>query len=109
MAYQHQLNGSNINYISQANWQQPVVDQSLNLIAVHSRHWRLIWTANVMPVATWDVLNAARGTAVSVMGPPHDNQNSDYITYYDARLDAVDGQHEGLNVVGVRAEFLVKV
>ena len=109
MAQVHAFNGTTVNYITEAPWDQPVVDTSLNLISTHNRFYGLTWLANVMPVATWNTFNAARGSVASITTPPPSNPNGDYVTYYGARVDEVTGEHVGLNMLNVRIRFLVSV
>jgi hypothetical protein len=112
MAQAHAIDGTTITHISQALWQQPVVDQSLDLIAVHSRWRRHTWTANVVPMSIWQTLIGKRGSIVSLTTTDPDDRNGDYVTYYGARVDAVTAPpngHDSLNMRNVRIEFLVKV
>lgn len=112
MAQAHAIDGTTITHISQANWEQPVVDQSLNIIAVHSRWQRHTWLSDVMPMSIWQTLIGKRGSLVSLTTPSPADRNGDYITYYGARVDEVsappDG-HDSLNMRGVKVEFLVRV
>lgn len=112
MAQVHAIDGTTITHISQALWDQPSVDTSLNLIAVHSRHQRHTWTSNVMPMSVWQTLIGKRGALVSVTTTDPADRNGDYITYYGARVDAVTAPpngHDSLNMRNVRVEFLIRV
>lgn len=110
MAQIHDIDGTTLNYISQALWNQPVNSQSLNLIAVHSRWRRHIWQSNVMTTTEWATLIGKRGSIVSITTTDPDDPNGDYVTYYEATVrDVSASSHSSLNIMGAKVEFLVKV
>lgn len=112
MAQVHAIDGTTITHISQALWDQPAADTSLNLIAVHNRHQKHIWLSDTMPMSVWQTLIGKRGSLVSITTTDPADRNGAYVTYYGARVDSVsappDG-HDSLNMRGVRVEFLVRV
>lgn len=112
MAAIHAIDGITITHISQALWAQEAVDQSLNIIAVHNRHQRHVWTSNVMPMSVWQTLIGKRGSLVSLTTTDPTARNGDFITYYGVRVDEVSAPptgHNSLNMTNVRVEFMVKV
>ena len=110
MAQIHSIDGTTINFISQAAWSQAFNSQSLNRIAVHNRYRRHTWNSNVMTTAEWSVLIGKRGSIVTIATTDPDDPNGDYITYYDAVVKSVTHrQHDSLNFAGVRIDFLVRV
>lgn len=112
MAQVHAIDGTTITHISQALWEQAQVDTSLNLIAVHNRWQRHIWTSNIMPMSIWQTLIGKRGSLVNLTTTDPTDRNGDYITYYGARVDSVSAPqngHDSLNMANVRVEFLVRV
>lgn len=107
---QHKIDGTNVNYVSSAPWEQPVTDQSLNRIAVHQRWRRHTWQAPVMTAAEFATLVAKRETAVSITTTDPGDKNADFVTYYGAIVKDMSYQrHEGLLVHGVGVLFLVRV
>jgi hypothetical protein len=110
MAQIHDIDGTTLNYISQALWNQPVNSQSLDLIAIHNRWRRHIWQSNVMTTAEWATLIGKRGSIVSITTTDPDDPNGDYVTYYEAIVrDISFTSHDSLNIRGAKVEFLVKV
>jgi len=110
MAFQHQIDGTNVDFINFANWVQPVIDQSLDIIAVHQKMRFHIWQASVVTAAEWTTLLSKRGQIVSLTTTDVDDRNADYITYFGARVQAATFRnHEGRNILGVELRFLVKV
>jgi hypothetical protein len=110
MAQVHDIDGTTVNYISQALWDQPVNDQSLDLIAVHNSYRRHTWVSNVMTAAEWSTMRGKRGSVVSITTTNPNDPNGDYVTYYDAVVrNVTQGNHESLNFQGVRIEFLINV
>lgn len=110
MAQVHDIDGTTVNFISQAPWNQAVNSQSLDLIAVHNR-WRIhTWLSNVMTAAEWATFRGKRGSIVSITTTDPDDPNGDYVTYFQAIVRNVSqGNHDSLNLRGVKIEFLVKV
>lgn len=110
MAQVHSIDGVTVNYVSQATWDQPTQELSLNLIQVHNA-WRLhIWLSNVMTATEWATMRGKRGSNVTIVTTDPDDPNGDYVTYYGAIVrDVSQGRHESLNLRGVRVDFLVKV
>jgi hypothetical protein len=107
---QHKIDGTNINFVNSAHWLQPVIDQSLDLIAVHQKVRRHTWTAGVMTAAEWSTVLAKRGSVVSITTTDVNDRNADYITYYGVKVQSVTfRRHEGPNMRGVEMEFLVRV
>jgi hypothetical protein len=110
MAQVHDIDGTTVNYITQAIWQQPVNSQSLNLISVHNKWRNHTWLSGVMTATEWATFRGKRGSVVSITTTDPDDPNGDYITYYDAIVkDVSQGSHDSLNFTGVRIEFLVNV
>ena len=110
MAQVHDIDGTTINYISQAPWQQPVNSQSLDLIAVHNRPRIHTWLSNVMTTTEWSTLIGKRGSIVSITTTDPDDPNGDYVTYYNAIIRNITfASHDSLNIRGAKIEFLVKV
>jgi hypothetical protein len=110
MAQVHDIDGTTLNYISQALWNQPVNSQSLNLIAVHNK-WRIhTWLSNVMTTIEWATLIGKRGSIVQITTTDPDDPNGDYISYFEVILrSATFGSHDSLNIRGAKLEFLIKV
>ena len=110
MAQMHSIDGTTVNYISQAPWDQLRNSQSLDLIAVHEKWRSHTWLSNVMTAAEWSTFRGKRGSIVSITTTPPDNPNGNYVTFYNVIIKGVSqGNHDSLNFRGVRIEFLVKV
>jgi hypothetical protein len=111
MAQVHSIDGTTVNYISQAIWSQLSNNQSLNIIAVHNRYRRHTWNSNVMTATEFATLISKRGSIVTIVTTdPDDPNNANYVTYYDAIVKSVTHRaHDSLNFIGVRVDFLVRV
>lgn len=110
MATTHKVDGTSLTYIERALWSQDAVNQSLDIIAVHSRFKRLVWLSSLMAMSEWETLMGKRGSTVTLVTTDHEDPNADdYITYYDARVDRVSKQsHDAQVARGVRVEFFVR-
>ena len=110
MAQIHNIDGTTLNYISSAFWDQPANSQSLDLITVHNRWRNHIWNSNVMTAAEWTTIIGKRGSIVSITTTDPDDPNGNYVTYYEAIVRSVTfSTHNSLNIQGAKIEFLVKV
>lgn len=110
MAQIHDIDGTVVNFVSQAPWDRAVNSQSFDLITVHNKHRIHTWLSNVMTAAEWTTFRAKRGSIVSITTPSPDDPNGDYVTYFGAVIRSVSqGRHQSLNFEGVRIEFLVNV
>lgn len=109
MAFTPQIDGSDIDYISNIDWSEPTTQQSLDLISVFNR-WRICtWSVDIMPMSEWSTLIGKRGSIVSLTTTDPDDRNADFVTYYGARLRNVTKRnHASLNAQGVKVEFLVR-
>jgi len=110
MAFTPQIDGSDIDYVSRIDWDQPTSHQSLDLISVFKR-WRVCtWSSDIMPMSEWATLIGKRGSIVSLTTTDPDDRNADFVTYYGARVKSVEMRnHLSLNAQQVRVEFLVRV
>lgn len=110
MAFQHAINGTNVNYVTTPQWiDEPAGGDFFNGKSSHNR-WRLHrWESNIMTAAEFNTIYALEGTQVTITTTDYDSRNGDYVTYYVAELKSVSGRHEGPNMASVRADFLVRV
>lgn len=109
MAFIPQIDGSDIDYISNIDWSEPTSQQSLDLISVFNRLRICTWSVDTMPMSEWSILISKRGSAVSLTTTDPDDRNADFLTFYGARLRSVTKRnHASLNAQGVRVEFLVR-
>ncbi len=110
MAQVHSINGTTINYISQADWQDKATAAYLTGENAVSRWRRHIWESNVMPASEWNTIQALEGKLVSIVTPDYgDRNNASYKTYYGVMFTGLTGRHDGPNMTNVRFEFLVKL
>jgi len=110
MGQQHQLNGTNISYIGQAQWSDAPQGEYLGGDEVLGRWKQHTWTANVMTAATFDTLYAQQGQTVTLTTTDYNDRNgANYKTYYNAILTGVTGQHNGPNVEQVKIDFTVAI
>ena len=109
MAQIHNIDGTTVNFISQAVWNQPANSQSLDLIAIHNKWRSHTWLSNIMTAAEWATFRGKRGNIATITTTDPDDPNGDYITYFNVIVKNVSpGNHESLNFSGVRVEFLIK-
>jgi hypothetical protein len=110
MAQQHTINGTNINYITEAIWQDIPAGEYLNGKAIINRWRRHIWRTNVMPMSEFDTLYALQGQIVAIATTNYEDRNAaDYKTYYGVEFKRISGSHEGPNMQTVICEFLVRL
>lgn len=108
MAQVHAINGTTINYINHAAWTQPSNSRSLSVLNVFNRWQAHRWLSDVVPMSEWEVLAALRGSIASITTTDPADRNADYVTYYGVVVQAVEGRHEGRNMVNVSLDFLVR-
>jgi hypothetical protein len=109
MAFTPQIDGSDIDYITNIDWDQPTTQQSLDLISVFNRFRICTWSTDIMPMAEWQTLISKRGSIVNLTTTNPDDRNADFVTYYGARVKSVTKRnHASLNAEGVQVEFLVR-
>lgn len=110
MAQQFQINGEDLDYITEGNWDEAVIGSPLVGGTVFNR-WRLHqWAApKGMPVSEFETIRGRLGKTVSLTTTDYDSPNGDYVTYYGATLDRLSGEHSGPVVVAVSAEFRVRI
>lgn len=109
MAQQHKINGTTINRITSANWEDGGQSQGLDGYTPLDSWRRHTWRSNVMTVTEFDTLYALEGQKVSITTTDYSDRNGDYLTYYNVDLERVGGRHEGPRIVDFVAEFLVRV
>lgn len=111
MAQVHDIDGTTLSYITGATWDRPPSGaMALDRIQPHNRHWRHVWTANIMAMSEWITLIGKRGALVSITTTDPADPNGDYVTYYAVEVREVRKEaHDSLNARGVTVEFLVKV
>jgi len=109
MAQQFQINGQDLDYVTEATWDETPITAPLAGGTVFNR-WRLHrWATNVMPASEFETIRGRLGETVSLTTTDYDDLNGDYVTYYGATLDTLRGEHSGPVVVAVSAEFRVRV
>lgn len=104
------LNASTFNRITRADWQDESAGVGLDGTTARLRWVRHVWSApEAMTAAEYDSLFALQGQRVTLTTTNYNERNGDYISYYGAICERVDGQHVGPIVVGVVAEFKVRL
>lgn len=110
MAQQHILNGSNVSYVSQAIWRDA---PTMGALSGHPtiQRWRThLWRADSMTITEFDILQGLEGAHVVLDTTAYDDPNADdYLTFYDAILQRVQGTQQANIAHNVTLEFLVKV
>lgn len=109
MARQFAINQQNLDYVTEATWDETPVDSPLAGGTTFNR-WRVHrWATNVMPAAEFETIRGSLGAACDVTTTDYDDPNGDYAAYYGATLDRLSGEHAGPVYVGVSAEFTVRL
>ena len=105
------INNIEVSRIVKGDWlDEPGDAQALDGVTPLARWRRHTWTTEVLSAAEWNTLAALEGQKVSIMTPDYGDRNAaDYVTYYGADFEALDGRHEGPVVMGVSADFLVRI
>ena len=108
MAQVFQLNGSNLTYITGADWQPGAASAGLDGNTVRQRVTRHIWQANIMTIAEINTIQAQLGQPVNLTTTNYSDRNGAFISY-SARFVALNWEHQANLAANVRAEFLVRV
>lgn len=109
MAFTPQIDGTDVDYISNIDWSEITNQTSLDLISVFER-WRICtWAVDQAPMSDWATLIGKRGSIVSLTTTDPDDRNADFVTFYGARVqDVTKRNHLSLNAQGVKVAFLVR-
>lgn len=108
MAQVFQLNGSNLTYITGADWQPALAASGLDGYTTRQRLARHIWQANIMTIAEINTIEAELGQVVNITTTNYSDRNGDYIGY-NARFVSLSWEHQANLAANVRAEFLVRL
>jgi len=105
------INGSTIARITKGDWlDEPGDAQALDGVTPLARWRRHTWRAEVLSAAEWNTLAALEGQKVSITTPDYSDRNAaDYASYYQVDFERLEGRHEGPVVMGVSADFLVRI
>jgi hypothetical protein len=111
MAQQFAINGSTVARITRPDWIDEPGDSQAHAGAMPLSRWRrVVAKADVLSAAEFNTLRGLEGQRVSVAVPPYADRNAaDYQTYYGTEFERLTGRHEGPVVMGVTAEFLVRL
>jgi hypothetical protein len=111
MAQQFSINGTAIARITRPDWIDEAGDDQNHAGAMPLARWRrLVAKAEVLSATEFNTLRGLEGQRVSITVPPYGDRNAaNYVTYYGAEFERLDGRHEGPVMTGVTAEFLVRV
>lgn len=104
------LNTTSISRLTRLDWQDSGGDsQALSGYTATARWRRLVGQADALSATEWNALRALEGQQCAITAPPYTDRNAVWQTYYGAILERLDGRHEGPIVVGVTAEFMVRI
>ena len=105
------INSTEISRITHGDWlDEPGDAQALDGVTPLARWRRHTWRAEVLSAAEWNTLAALEGQKVSITTPDYGDRNAaDYVSYYGADFERLEGRHEGPVMMGVSADFLVRV
>lgn len=110
MAFAHQLDGTEIEYIEIANWQEDKLDLKLDQKTVVNRFKSLVWEASIMIVEEFNFLTSKEGKIVTLITTDYDSRNNDFRTYYGVKFQKLSASEQPhVHMVGVRCEFRVPV
>lgn len=109
MARVFELNGTELDYVTGADWQDTAEAGSLAGVSPLRRRRRHVWRARVMPMAEFLSLQAQEGALAAITTTNYSDRNGDYVTYYGAEIERVSCRHEATNAEEVTVEFLVRV
>lgn len=105
------INSTTISRLTRPDWQDTPGDSQALAGTTSTARWRrLLAAADALSAAEWNALRAVEGQRVTITAPPYADRNAAaWQTYYGAILERLDGRHEGPIVVGVSAEFMVRI
>lgn len=109
MAQVFKINGTTLNYVMAANWEERGVGNFLNGLTSYNRYRRHTLATNVMTAAEFSTLFALEGQQVSLTTTNYTDRNGDYIDYHGVEIKSVTGQHAGPVVQDVQIECLVRI
>jgi len=99
------INGSELVNVTIVQWDTINLTTNLAAGGIRNAYRRCVWQAQVMPEPQFDILRALEGGTVTIHTQPYRDRNGDYVTYYGALFTNLQYQHEGPNMINVRAEF----
>ncbi len=103
------INGNQMLTIGRPDWVDSSVGAYLSGETIVNRYRRHVWQTNVMSAADYNTLYALEGQKVSIQTTNYSDRNGIYVTYHNADLRRVTGQHNGPFFENVRAEFVIGV
>lgn len=109
MARVFQVNGADHKYLTDVDWQDQLDPGGLDGNSATLRYRRLVVRGSIMPMADYVSLKALEGLFVSVTCPPYGDRNGDYISYFGAILETVNGRHDAINMSDVTLEIVVRI
>ena len=109
MAQIHSLNGTIIQHVAKATWQDKPTAATLDGLNSVSRWRKHTWESNVMIHTEWNFIEAFEGQAVTLTTTNYNDRNAAYKTYYNAILTGIAGNPDGPRVTGIRFEFNVRL
>jgi hypothetical protein len=109
MAQIFRLNSTALTRVTRGDWADDPAGSGLDGSMPRQRWVRHTWGADVLSAAEYDLIFAQEGQRVTITTPDYADRNGDYVDYFGALCQRVSGQHEGPVVVGVTAEFLVRL
>lgn len=110
MAQIFKLNGITFSRVTRADWQDDSAGAGLDGTTARQRWVRHTWQAQEgLTAAEFDSLYALEGQRVALTTTNYSDRNGDFVTYRGASCMRVDGRHEANLVIGVMAEFMVRL
>ena len=110
MAQDFKINATTFARITHADWADDSAGSGLDGTTARLRWVRHVWSApEGMTAAEYDALFAFQGQRVTLTTTNYEDRNGDFIPYYGAVCERVDGVHSGPVVAGVVAEFRVRL
>ncbi len=104
----HSINGIELPNITVAQWDSMPLTTKLSAHGISAAYRRLVWQGQVMPGPQFDILRALEGSIVALVTQKYRDRNTS-ATYYNVVFENLQYQHDGPNMVDVRAEFKIYV
>lgn len=109
MAQIFKINGTTIEYIQKADWENAPAGEALDGQTARQRWVKHIWQSNVMPVSEFDTIFSLEGETVTLITTNFNDRNGDYIQYFGVQFSKIVNQHVSVLMESIRCEFLVRL
>lgn len=104
-----EINANEIVEIEIANWNRQPHSETLALTYNYNQQRGHVWSASVMSMANWKIIDALRGQYVTLETTSPSSRNGVTVVYPRAKLVRLSGSHVAEHYEDVEVEFQVEL